>query len=449
MPRLRTDAKQLIALLERTQNPVYVLNESREVIYCNAACEAWLGIPRDQLVGTQCSYGGDAETPPAAAALCPSPDVFQGVGSEQVLVWRGDDGTVTERQAQFIPLGDDSECVGVVAIVSAREGVDSREDKPLPGALELHRQLQRLCLESSSRYRLERIVGNSLPIRRAREQARIAIESRARCEIVGPTGSGREFLARTIHAASSIDHPAPLLPVSCELLDAELLQATLVSFLARCHAESDGRGTILLLEVDQLSAAGQIELQGFLGLPTVELATVATASRPLSELAGSGAFVEPLASTLSGLTINLPALADRREDVPLLIQQQVEYFNTRGAGQLTGFAPDVLDRLCALPWQRNLEELAEVVQEACEKAAGPWIQEADLPERVGLIVSAAMHPNQDEESIVLDDFLADAERELIERALRKARGNKAKAARLLGIQRARLLRRIAQLEIEG
>jgi DNA-binding NtrC family response regulator len=115
---------------------------------------------------------------------------------------------------------------------------------------------------------------------------------------------------------------------------------------------------------------------------------------------------------------------------------------------LAGLAPAALDRLASLPWFGNVEELRSVVREACEQVNTVWIGEADLPRRVRAISAAGAHPPRPIEEIKLDAFLLEVERELIQRAMKRSRNNKAKAARLLGISRARLIRRVAQLGLE-
>jgi DNA-binding NtrC family response regulator len=123
----------------------------------------------------------------------------------------------------------------------------------------------------------------------------------------------------------------------------------------------------------------------------------------------------------------------------------VEEHNGRGGRQLAGFAPAALDRLASLPWTGNVEELAGIVREACQSVSTVWIGEADLPPRVRAVAAAGLHPRREPEPIQLDAFLLEIEQELIERSLKIAKGNKSRAARLLGISRARLLRRLEQL----
>ena len=184
----------------------------------------------------------------------------------------------------------------------------------------------------------------------------------------------------------------------------------------------------------------------FFQLPVFDLRTVVTSQQRLLDLSHDKQFHQPLALALSTLEIALPPLAERRQDIPFLAQQFIEDANAAGARQLSGLTTEALDQLCALPWQGDTDELAEVIQQACQAADGPRIEVGDLPKRVRLLTSAAAHPPPAPDEIIrLDEFLAEIEGELIRRALDRAQGNKAKAARLLGVNRARLLRKLDQV----
>jgi DNA-binding NtrC family response regulator len=151
---------------------------------------------------------------------------------------------------------------------------------------------------------------------------------------------------------------------------------------------------------------------------------------------------------LSTVEVELPPLAQRREDLPLLAQMFLEEINAKGARQLGGFTPACFDALDAYPWPGNLDELAEVIAEAHRQAAGLMMDVNDLPEKLHWVAQAAAHPRRVEETIVLDEYMARIERELIRRALARSKGNKARAARLLGMTRPRLYRRMVQLGLE-
>ena len=112
------------------------------------------------------------------------------------------------------------------------------------------------------------------------------------------------------------------------------------------------------------------------------------------------------------------------------------------------FSPEALDRLDGYGWPGNVDELAQMVAEAHERAEGVEIQVDELPERIRLAADAAAHPHRAEETIVLDEFLGRIERELIRRALARAKGNKTRAAKLLGMTRPRLYRRLVHLGLD-
>ncbi len=132
----------------------------------------------------------------------------------------------------------------------------------------------------------------------------------------------------------------------------------------------------------------------------------------------------------------------------MIAQLFVEENNSQGGKQIAGFTAEALDSLDAYPWPGNLDELVEVVREAHEQAEGPEITPRELPAQIHLAARAAAHPRRAEATIVLDEFLGRVERELLQRALARAKGNKAKAARLLGMTRPRLYRRLVQLGLE-
>jgi len=352
------------------------------------------------------------------------------------------------RPARFVLLpGGDAGGVLLLVFVQAAE-----TGPPLPAMngqvspQQLHALLQRLRSQMGRRFHIGQLIGESDAIRRVREQVRVAAAARTRVLIVGPQGSGREHVARTIHYSQPSAAIGPLTPIDCQVVDAERMQATLTAILRRqVETPTERPPTALLLNVDRLRAEAQQELAGFLVLPGIELHTLATARVPLQRLAAKGKYRSDLAYALSTLTIALPSLRSRGADVPLLAQHFLEELNADGAKQLSGFAPAAMDLLATHSWPGNVEELAQAVREACARASGPLVQVADLPDRVHLALHAAAHPPRADESIHLDEFLSEIEKELLERALAKARGNKSKAAQLLGINRARLLRRLMQL----
>lgn len=446
MPRPRF-YHPLAKLCDASPWPVYALDEQRRIVACNAACTRWLGLPAEELIGQRCDFaaGGETGAAMAAAALCPPPQCFAGEVAGGHVVWSQADGRVERRWGVFVPLSGE-EPAPVLAILRDSEAIDPQggELAETASSPELHLLLQQLVRQARNRYRVERIIGEHPAIRRAREQVNAAIITKTTVLVMGPPGSGRQHVARTIACADQPESDHRVITLSCDQLNEEQLRAALPGSPRRSWRGGSQETTLLLLEVDRLATAAQLELRSWLGAGHAGTRILATAQSSLVRLAEARRYDRDLAHRLSTQVIELPALADRREDIPLLLQRMVEEHNAASGRQLAGFAPAALDRLASLPWPGNVAELVAVVRDACQTVAGVWIGEADLPERVRAIVSAGQFPRREPDPIDLDAFLLEIERELMTRALRESQGNKAAAARLLGISRPRLLRRLEQ-----
>lgn len=423
-------------------------------MYCNHACLHWLGVEADALLGRRCVYSSDASLvgPDAAAAgLCPPPETQSGQIASGVVIAASGGGLPRRRRASFLPFADRSGGpAGLVAVVEPTDLAEGEvEAVAVSESARLHQRLCAFRRHAAERLNLDLFLGETPAIRRARAQARVAVATTESVLIVGPPGSGRQRLAAAIHYAAGDSSAGSLIPLACSILSGELLDSTIRALSARRTAETGARhATLLLNDVDSLAADVQPLTVAALASGTFPLRLLATARRPLNELVRAGQFREDLAVLLDTITIVLPPLAERRADIPLLAQSFVEELNARGTRQRSGFSPVALDRLDGYPWPGNLDELAAVVREAFERSSGPEILPSDLPKRIELAFDAAAHPRRREERIVVDDFLAQVERELIERSLAQAKGNKAKAARLLGVTRPRLYRRMVQLGLE-
>lgn len=441
-------------MLDQARSPIFALNSNRQIVFVNQALSDWLGLRPDQLLGQRCDYrsaGGEDPVAAACAALCPPPEAFTGhVVDGFISRLAVAEFPFERRAAQFLRIAGSEAGDGLLLTV-VQPAASAREPPAVgPASSErLHSMLLELRSRFGKRFHVTQLIGASEAINRVREQIRIASAARARVLVVGPPGSGREHVARTIHYAEGSGSIGPLMPIACPLVDAEQMQASLASLLRRQHDEpTDRPPAALLLEVDRLRPDAQQELAGFLHLPKIELHTLATSRVNLQRLVAKGKFRRDLAYELSTLTIALPALASRREDIPLLAQHFLEEANAdraASAEQLAGFQPAALELLSSLPWAGNIDELADAVRAACERATSSRVTVADLPDWIHLAQDAAARPPREEEPIELDAFVAEIERELIARALRKTRGNKSKAADLLGLTRQRLLRRLAQL----
>ncbi|MFO0817346.1 MAG: helix-turn-helix domain-containing protein [Pirellulales bacterium] len=451
MSRPRSAGTNLLRWLAESTAPVYAVDEQRCILYANTAVEAWLGVDAEMLHGTRCDYHSPnaSDSPDAkflAAALCPPPTSFTGTRCSGLLVVRTASGVTSRRSCEYLPLpGESGELFGVLVIVASLETDESGSLESMSGEdspEQLHQRLQNARQSWWERFQLDRLVGDSPAIRKAREQAQWASEGRARVVVSGPQGSGRESLLRTIHRGSQ-SLPPPVVTWDAALLDDELLKRALEA-LVRGRTENPTPATVIVKEIDRLAPESQHRLADFLLSTRYPPRILATSSEPLASLARAHKFRPELAAWLGTVEIELPPLRQRLEDIPLLTQAAIERWNSRGKKQLSGANSESLELLTRYSWPGEARELFDLVIESCGRCLGTIVTVDDLPPLLRHAASAARIARP-EPPVNLDKLLLEMEKEVIRRALRNARGNRARAARALGISRPRLLRRIEQL----
>jgi len=365
---------------------------------------------------------------------------------------RSTTGTLERRVAEFIPLQwTGGELSGVLVVVeeslSWEGSLQPTTGEPTPS--ELHQALRKLRHELGQYFRVEHLVGESEELHRVRAQVRLASDSKTHVVVIGNHGSGSETVARAIHYASSNEEQVPVLPLASELFDGELLRSTITAFMSRERAKWEAMvPSILLLNADLLATDAQQELLELLRLPQCNLRVITTTRQCLLKRAAGDEFSHDLAFRLSSLVIELPPLVSRVRDLPLLAQQFLEEVNRQEGRQLSGLSPEAIDCLAAYPWPGDIDELRDLIQEAAAVAEGPQIKVADLP----LVFHQAIQPIAGAvnafKPVEMDQFLSQVESRLIRETLAASKGNKAQAARWLGMSRARLLRRIQYLGLE-
>jgi DNA-binding NtrC family response regulator len=180
------------------------------------------------------------------------------------------------------------------------------------------------------------------------------------------------------------------------------------------------------------------------------LAIADSKDREGSDDESATAAIDPLLlAAISTITIELPSLVSRLEDLPLLAQYFLEACNHGSGKQISSLKPDALDLLALYSWPGELDQLRETIAEAHRATTSHEISAADLSSIVHHASGAAKRNRREPERIVLDELLASIETEAIVRALTQAGGNKSEAASLLGMTRPRLYRRLVQLGLAG
>ncbi len=451
-PQFRDPTRLFAAIAE----PVYFIDSQRRLAYVNQACAVLTGREAGELIGLECRYHSDPSVSGVdaqAALLAPPPEAFDAPVFRTELTWPAV-GSGPPRKflvdCTRLTLAAGQPAGLLVILRPPEAGNEPPAQDATPSAL--HDRLRHHGTALARQYDADRLLGDSPAMVQVRQQVLLASRGEANVLIVGPAASGRAHVARAIHYHRSgnvpgAQHAGTLVPLDCGSLSAELLSSTLRTLTLGDARRTAAPSTVLFADVERLPAESQMELAALLARkPALRL--LSTAQSRLVDLVREGSFRADLASQLATLEIVLPPLATRPIDIPVLAQMLLEESNAGSARQLSGFTPEAMDLLIGYPWPGEVGELADLVRHAHAKSSGPQVRPADLPERIQLAREAALYPPKRDEGILLEDFLAKIEKDVIAQALLRSRGQKAKAARLLGLPRNKLLRRMAQLGFE-
>jgi DNA-binding NtrC family response regulator len=479
MPKTTKADLPLLKLLAASERPIYAIDAERRIVYCNPALEAWLELPADRIVGRLVEYRSDPaaehRSPRDAAGplsdLCPPPRAFYGEPTGGTVSCLERDGRLVHRHAQFIPLhvGEalrDSQAArrgkqspgGVLALLAASNLTADElaaEVGGEPTTDELHRTIRRFRRAQAGRYGLASILGSSSAMRKVRSQIVAAAASGANVLVCGRAGTGRASIGRAIHYHAVGDAAVKLVPIDGMLLTDDALRRALDA-VSSPPVDGSRRPTLLIENVERISQSHQAQLVEAIRRNSIAARIVATTTQPPASSDNSAPdeveAPEPestidasLRDALSTITIDVPRLADRRDDLPLVAQFFLEAANRGNVKQVGSVRPEALDLLALYTWPGELDEMRQVLAAAHRAAATHTIGPADLPPVIHHAVKAAALPRRAPERIVLDDLLTTIEKEAIVRALAQAGGNKSEAAELLGLTRPRLYRRMEQL----
>ncbi len=373
-------------------------------------------------------------------------------------------------------LGPKGKPVGVFQVLNKRGVSFSRDDEELAEAFasqaavaimnaqeyeHLRREKTRLLEQLRRESSLEALVGASRCMQELRGLAGKVASSSAGVIITGESGTGKDLLAKAIHAESGRAQ-GPFVAINCAALPESLLESELFGIekgVATGVEERPGKieaahkGTLLLDEIGDMPLAMQANLLRVLQEREVErigsrmpkpvdIRVIAASNRDLEALVKEGKFREDLYFRLSVLSIEIPPLRERRDDIPLLANHFMHLISRKYSKSWKGFSLEAVEALKSYDWPGNVRELENEVERACALSGGGEIDRSDLSEKVRS--RGAMAKLQ-------GDSLADAvehlERELIEQAIAGSGGNKTAAARKLGLSREGLRKKMKRLEI--
>jgi two-component system response regulator HydG len=309
------------------------------------------------------------------------------------------------------------------------------------------------------------VIGSSPAFRRMMTLLEQVAGSSATVLVQGESGTGKELVARTIHARS-VRSRGPFVAVNCAALPETLLESELFGYEKGAFTGAAGRkegrfeladgGTLFLDEVSDLSAVtqpkilrvlqeGEFERLGGTKTLRVDVRIVAATNQSLAQMVREKRFREDLYYRLNVITMTVPPLRERSEDIRVLAQHFLRVYAAKNNRRLEGFTDDAIRRLEAYAWPGNVRELENVIERGVVLTPGALMDMTDLPPEI----AGATPLPEGVLSIRIGTPLAEVEARLLEETLRATKGNKTLTAKLLGIDPTTVLRKLKRQDEQG
>jgi PAS domain S-box-containing protein len=434
------DPRYFPLILDVLDQGIFTVDANTCISSFNQAAERITGYAADEVIGTRCA------------------DVFRSDHCHQVCPLRL--SIASRRPTRNHEIHIKARDGRAVPISVSTSPLLTRGGKLL-GGVEVFRDLthiQDLKRRADAQYRLSDIIGKSPAMRRIFDLLPLIAPSDSTVLVTGPSGTGKELIARTIHALGP-RRKNPFVALNCAAIPETLLESELFGYkrgaFTDARKDKPGRiaaaesGTLFLDEIGDLPRLTQVKLLRFLQDRVYEplgsnssvranVHVIAATNRDLLELVRAGTFREDLYFRLNVVQIEIPPLCQRTEDVPLLVNHYVRLFRESTGKAIQGFNDEATARLVAYPFPGNVRELENVVERAFILCQGDRIGLDHLPASIlGSGAPAATPPPA-------AASLAAAEIEAVRAALARNRGNRTRAAAELGIHRTTLIRKLKQ-----
>ncbi|MGQ9556853.1 MAG: sigma 54-interacting transcriptional regulator [Desulfurispora sp.] len=370
--------------------------------------------------------------------------------------------------ANRVPIIKDGQIVGALGTVVFRNVDDlyalMKKIRNLKSQLDYYKdELERM---HRTHFSFDQIIGSSRSLQNVKEIARRVALSNSTVLIQGESGTGKELFAHALHT-ESLRSKGPFVKVNCAAVPENLLESELFGYQegAFTGARKGGQigkfelangGTIFLDEIGDMSFTMQAKLLRVLQEKEVErlgdskprridVRVICATNRNLEELIARHEFREDLYYRINVVTLAIPPLRERLDDLPELIEHFISKFNKQFGQRVHGISEEVREIFWQHHWPGNVRELENVIERAFNVLDGPVIQKKHLPMYLQKIsLQKGMRSHQ----IGLPNLVEEAEKEAILEALAAAGGNKRQAAKLLGISRAGLYKKLKRYGIK-
>lgn len=438
-------------ILVGTESCLCIVDAKRRVRFFSPGMEAWTGWSASEIEGLSCDGLTMDKTTPAdllAAAFRPSTATWKG----QVQLWQAvlptAGGGVVRSEFCSIPVINSSG--QIERVLMARTDRPNSSTSHLDHSLsqQLHAEVAALRADFRSRYKWDSFIGADSSLTAVRQLAGMLRNTDCSFSIIGDSGTGRRHLAQCIHVAGHAAESS-VVPICCDLLSTEVLYDALRELQRMTTEHAGGRdqpGLLLLTDVDRMPREVQQWLLGRTLGRAVRMA--ATSSVSLTKVVAEGWMLSEFRQMIAPIEIVLPPLHARGRDVLLLAHEFIQQNGRLHGTAAVELSQEVAGLLLNYQWPGNVRELQQVIHDACRACSGKIIGTQHLPFAFQAGMDAQQKaPERAQPSQSLDELLRGAERRILEDTLAACAGNKAEAARRLGLTRPSFYRRLKTLEL--
>jgi len=309
----------------------------------------------------------------------------------------------------------------------------------------------------------QNLIGQSPAMVKLLETLAQAAPTEATILITGESGTGKEMIANAIHY-NSTRKDAPFVKINCAALTETLLESELFGHergaFTGAERKREGKfvqahgGSLFLDEVSEMSKAMQVKLLrvlqereltrvGGAEVIKVNVRVIAASNKDLKKETSKGNFREDLFYRLNVVTLNVPLLRERREDIPVLAQHFLKLFAAKNSKKIEGFAPGAMEKLLGYGWPGNIRELMNAVERAIVLSRSAYLDAEDM---ALMVTDDPCGAKSDQTHAPANLPLEEVEKRSILEAIDTSRGNKSEAARRLGITRKTLRKKLEKYE---
>lgn len=442
------------AVLNNIHNGVVITDPEGKVIFFSKTYGNFLGIDPKEVVGKHCTEViENSRMHLVAKTGIPEIDLPHRIMGQDMVVQR-------------IPIEMDGKLIAVYGQVMFKDVRDVHTLSRKLNVLESKVEFYEKELESlrSSKYTISNIVGKSEKITELKTLALKAAKTNSPVLLIGESGTGKELFAHAIHHASD-RRPYPFIRLNCAAIPKDLLEAELFGYEpgAFTGAGSKGkpgkfelahRGSIFLDEISDLPLEMQpkllrvleekeMERLGGTRLTKCDFRLIAATNENLDKWVEAGKFRKDLYYRLNVIPIQIPPLRERKEDIPIITEHLIEILNKDLGTHVTQIAPEVLNIFENYDWPGNVRELSNILERIIYVCDGDAIQVHHLP----FFLQRMRDGNNRLQCTLLRRLREDMEKEALIHAIRISKDNKNKAAKLLGIHRTALYKKMKRLNI--